>query len=114
MASCTTLIRLNGRIGNRRLTVFSSNGCKQSIPRRLASTRAKRRISFLTDVEGDAAYFDRFVENSRILTFRESEPKLDTTAEKFFPYTKCVDFCDDFIRAEDDGRCGRKDIDAYL
>lgn len=31
-------------------------------------------ISFLTDVEGDGAYFDRFVRHSRVLAFRSRSP----------------------------------------
>jgi len=54
----------------------------------------RRRISFLTDVEGDRDYLDRFVELSRVLTFKPTRPSLDPT-RPYFPYSRCVDFvCD--------------------
>ena len=56
--------------------------------------RRTRQVSFLTDVEGDAAYFDRFVENSRVLCFQSTSPNLDRTSSggTFFPYNKQVAF----------------------
>ena len=38
-----------------------------------------RRITFLTDVEGDAAYLHRYVENSRVLKFRNESDSFTTT-----------------------------------
>ena len=58
-----------------------------------------RQISFITDVEGDANYFDRFVENSNILEFEYVKPCFDSQPKKehdsnidFFPYNKRVIF----------------------
>ena len=51
----------------------------------------KRKISYITDVEGDAKYFDRFVNNSQILQFEECQPK--TSKDGFyFPYSHHVVF----------------------
>mmetsp|Transcript_26481 Transcript_26481/g.58053 ORF Transcript_26481/g.58053 Transcript_26481/m.58053 type:complete len:658 (-) Transcript_26481:32-2005(-) len=67
-----------------------------------------RQISFLTDVEGDAAYFDRFVANSRILCFEPVTPNTDiNNGEEYFPYTKQVAFCDnpdhyEYTNSDDD------------
>ncbi|KAL9179767.1 hypothetical protein ACHAXT_007737 [Thalassiosira profunda] len=65
-------------------------------------------ISFLTDVEGDGAYFDRFVRNSKLLEFRSTTPSygrggasnsrfqwnMGEWDEGFFPYDKEVVFRD--------------------
>ncbi len=51
-----------------------------------------RTISFVTDIEGDALYFDRFVNTSKILTFEEVEPNFDPSADSYFPYKKRVIF----------------------
>ena len=59
-------------------------------------------ITFLTDVEGDGAYFDRFVDHSKLLAFRSIAPSygrydvsnsavqwnLGDWDEDFFPYDK--------------------------
>lgn len=37
-------------------------------------TKKKRMISFITDIEGDASYFDRFVQNSLVLDFEPVQP----------------------------------------
>ena len=51
----------------------------------------KRKISFITDIEGDAKYFDRFINNSQILKFEECQPK--TSKDDFyFPYSHHVVF----------------------
>eukprot|EP00978_Attheya_sp_CCMP212_P049549 scaffold679537_cov51-Attheya_sp.AAC.1 len=49
------------------------------------------KISFLTDVEGDGAYLDRFVQNSEILKFQTVTPRWDRTGS-FFPYDKEIVF----------------------
>jgi hypothetical protein len=51
-----------------------------------------RLISFVTDIEGDGLYFDRFVNNSTILDFEEVEPNLCPHAHDYFPYEKRVVF----------------------
>jgi len=52
-----------------------------------------QRISFITDIEGDAAYFDRFIQTSRILNFEPAIPNFDDTLPlDFFPYDKQVAF----------------------
>ena len=50
-----------------------------------------RLISFVTDIEGDKAYFDRFVETSRILQFQDVEPNFAAGLD-YFPYDKRVIF----------------------
>lgn len=59
--------------------------------------RRTRQVSFLTDVEGDAFYFDRFVETSRVLCFEPVNPKFDRPSAQgdgngFFPYNKQIAF----------------------
>jgi len=54
---------------------------------------ALQRISYITDVEGDAEYFDRFIEISKIMRFEAATPNFDETRPlEFFPYTKQVVF----------------------
>jgi hypothetical protein len=75
--------------------------------------RQRHCISYLTDVEGDRDYLDRFVDQSRILTFRPTEPRTPaatTSASEdgmYFPYHYCLDFQND--DATNDG----KDILVY-
>jgi hypothetical protein len=45
----------------------------------------------LTDVEGDAAYLDRYVHQSKVLHFTESLQRSDDE----FPYDECIDFLDE-------------------
>jgi hypothetical protein len=66
-------------------------------------------ITFLTDVEGDGHYFDRFVHNSKILGFSYINPKFGTYNKggwnfgkhdpEYFPYDKEVVFLDDSINS---------------
>lgn len=53
--------------GNRYRTLSSSSSRRHG--RRSSPGAATTRISYMTDAEGDAAYFDRFVERSRVLGF---------------------------------------------
>lgn len=76
---------------------------------RLLICQQQRHISitFLTDVEGDGSYFDRYVNNSRILAFRSRKPCFDRQSllqtkwnlgqwdEMYFPYDKEVEFLED-------------------
>jgi hypothetical protein len=45
-----------------------------------------QRITYLTDVEGDREYLTRYVEQSRVLCFSPTTPRID------FPYSTCIDF----------------------
>jgi len=65
----------------------------------------KRKISFITDVEGDRDYLARYVNNSRVLAFRpltedenadpnESSPSSSPDHRLCFPYDHCIDFID--------------------
>ena len=58
-----------------------------------------RQISFITDIEGDASYFDRFVQNSKVLDFESIKPNFgscandkENTVNDYFPYDKQVIF----------------------
>ena len=77
------------------------------------SKRRTRQISFLTDVEGDAAYFDRFVSNSKILCFQPATPNTDTESDHYFPYTEQVAFCDDNDDDKNDRPENEKSILVY-
>ncbi|KAK1747815.1 hypothetical protein QTG54_001778 [Skeletonema marinoi] len=78
----------------------------------LSSTQSKNNeaafpsaITFLTDVEGDGHYFDRFIHHSEILGFRSIQPSFGACKKgnwnfgshdpKYFPYDKEVVFLDD-------------------
>lgn len=77
----------------------------QSQRRPLSSTT--RRITFLTDVEGDRDYLQRFVEQSRVLCFRPTAPTDD------FPYDHWIDFDDPsamFVYGGDVGDQGGSDL----
>lgn len=86
-------------------TTRSSNYQDDTSSNNTNKKKKKRLISFITDIEGDASYFDRFVEKSRILDFEPVEPSLasdgadDSCNYKrgrnnldFFPYNKQVVF----------------------
>jgi hypothetical protein len=53
-----------------------------------ASDRRRLRISYITDVEGDADYLKRYVEQSKVLCFRPVSERSDDD----FPYPTCMDF----------------------
>ena len=44
-----------------------------------------RIITYLTDIEGDAGYLDRYVNQSKVLRFCDS-------ADASFPYSRCIEF----------------------
>ncbi len=70
-----------------------------------SSTSFPSSITFLTDVEGDGHYFDRFIQRSKILGFRTIRPtfgpynkgnwNFGTHDTSYFPYDKEVVFLDD-------------------
>ena len=56
-------------------------------------------VTYLTDVEGDKAYLDRYVRTSRVLTFTDTPSTTTTTsttpcaaAAERLPYDQCIDF----------------------
>ena len=52
-----------------------------------------RKISFVTDIEGDGAYFRRFVERSEVLEFEKRKPCFDDEDTLvYFPYEEHVIF----------------------
>ena len=67
-----------------------------------SSSSPKRLISFITDIEGDGMYFDRFVYNSKILDFESVTPTFHDENQNndaaynyhddYFPYEKRVIF----------------------
>ena len=74
----------------------SCRQCSLLLPASFSTTAAAavaspsvRIITYLTDVEGDAAYLDRYVNQSKVLHFTKSAPT------KTFPYDECVDFSAD-------------------
>lgn len=89
---------------------FSSSSAQH--PSATASTSASATpheqsqiISYITDVEGDAAYLDRYVKISKVLQFILTEPRKmdqqrkpsddvqgDFSSVSYFPYDHCMDF----------------------
>jgi len=99
-------------------SVSSSNSTQQhtsssSIDNNDTVFKLPSHITFLTDVEGDGLYFDRFVRHSQIVGFRPISPSFGRYAvkqgengsggkwnyghydEEYFPYDKEVVFLDD-------------------
>jgi len=64
-----------------------------------------RLISFITDIEGDASYFQRFVENSHVLDFEPIYPNFDRSSHElnFFPYDHRVIFREHDTKNNSDG-----------
>ena len=58
-----------------------------------SSKSTKTIISYLTDVEGDRHYLDRYVQMSKVLCFQDTTPCYDDKDRNFFPYDQCIDFC---------------------
>ncbi|CAB9524065.1 expressed unknown protein [Seminavis robusta] len=61
-------------------------------------------VSYLTDIEGDGSYLDRYVEQSRVLQFVPTDPRntnnpishnKNFSSCAYFPYDRCLDFGDD-------------------
>jgi hypothetical protein len=51
-------------------------------------------VTYLTDVEGDKAYLDRYVETSKVLKFVESSSSSEDDTS-LLPYDKCIEFTQD-------------------
>ena len=122
--------RGSGISSNRR---YSSNNDQRQQPQKLCNlpetSHDRITITYLTDVEGDDDYLDRYVQQSRILTWRPTTPRWnkDTTSAnssshdfpeefsscRYFPYDHCIDFKDDTGMAIIGGDCcdkGGKDL----
>jgi hypothetical protein len=56
-----------------------------------------RRISYITDVEGDKDYLERFVRRSKVVSFTPCQPQVNSSLDHdtYFPYTHQIDFQDD-------------------
>lgn len=72
------------------------------------ATNKRRLVSFLTDVEGDREYLTRYVNQSRVLAFRDTDPivllQSDGTGRgespsMYFPYNHCIDFSPDCLES---------------
>lgn len=64
----------------------------------LPTKKSRRRITFLTDVEGDREYLERYVRRSKVLMFCDAAPSLERDGSSlFFPYDHAIDF-----RSDDD------------
>ncbi|KAL7496190.1 hypothetical protein ACHAWT_004412 [Skeletonema menzelii] len=90
----------------RRLRCFDNReSCRYIHSSSKLSSTFPSSITFLTDVEGDGHYFDRFIHRSKILGFRTTQPtygpfnegnwNLGTHDPLYFPYDKEVVFLDD-------------------
>jgi len=51
-------------------------------------TEEETLVTYITDVEGDKAYLDRYVQTSKVLTFTSTP----STKDPSFPYEKCIEF----------------------
>ena len=72
----------------RSLEAVPRGGSKNEADSDLVETSRKhlRRVSYVTDIEGDKDYLDRYVKQSRVLCFRSSDESAG------FPYSRCIDF----------------------
>jgi hypothetical protein len=68
----------------------SSSNCSSSS----SSSSSRRWITYMTDVEGDRDYLHRYVEQSKILCWKEHTPLLSPSPQRpyKFPYTQYIDF----------------------
>jgi len=83
-------IRKVCRISQRRGLHSHSKSVDSAAPR-------TKLISYITDIEGDAMYFDRFVNTSKLLKFEPVEPNFCRSSKEYFPYDKHVVFQDEVI-----------------
>ena len=83
-------IRKVCRISQRRGLHSHSKSVDSAAPR-------TKLISYITDIEGDAMYFDRFVNTSKLLKFEPVEPNFCHSSKEYFPYDKHVVFQDEVI-----------------
>jgi hypothetical protein len=54
-------------------------------------------VTYITDIEGDKAYLDRYVQLSKVLTFISTPTEGKVTSPRspiVFPYAKCIEFTD--------------------
>lgn len=90
---------------NRKSCRYIHSSSISSLQSKNEATTFPSSITFLTDVEGDGHYFDRFITQSKILEFRSILPKfgacdnaanlnLGTHDPEYFPYDKEVVFLD--------------------
>jgi hypothetical protein len=91
----------------------SSSSCSSLADEVLGEELKTRRITYLTDVEGDRDYLTRYVEQSKVLCFRPCHSRYECSAPELicespleqkhvlFPYTHCIDFirpeCNDCV-----------------
>lgn len=76
------------------------------------TTPAPTLISFLTDVEGDGLYFDRFVQNSKVLEFKPRPPCFK--ADEYFPYSHELAFKEDGKLVYGGDVCDKGGQDLYV
>ncbi|CAJ1953663.1 unnamed protein product [Cylindrotheca closterium] len=80
------------KIPDRRIT-FTARFCStaKTVQDEFLKEQKQVFITYLTDLEGDKPYLDRYVKISKVLRF--SSPSSESTTE--FPYDKCIDFATD-------------------
>ena len=96
--------RLSTHAGRRTLSACSSSS-EADNDSSVTKKRNRRFISYITDIEGDRDYLNRYVENSKILHWRATTHADDSSSASLsrlnFPYAECIDFslnnCDDIL-----------------